>query len=187
MKNNITAEELRELLHYNPETGVFVWRERGRDKFTSDHEWKRWNTRYANTVAGGPDGQNYLAISIYGRDYKAHSLAWLYVHGHWPADQMDHINHVRDDNRIENLREATNKQNCKNRSINKNNTSGHNGVCWDRPTKKWKVQISHSGKLVYGGIFADIEDALARRKELEAVFGFHENHGQTIDKNVCVA
>jgi len=154
----LTAEKLRELLHYDPETGIFTWKVR-----TS-------RSVKVGDVAGCPNGDGYLQVWIQSRLYKAHRLAWLYTYGEWPTDQIDHINRIRTDNRISNLREATNKQNHQNKSKPSNNTSGHPGVSWYKRDSKWKAKITHNQKHIHLGYFATIEEALSARKAAEKLY-----------------
>ena len=148
----LTAEYLRSVLHYDQETGIFTWKVR-----TS-------NRVKVGDVAGCPDGYGYLRIKVCSRLYKAHRLAWLYVHGNWPKDQIDHINRDRSDNRLANLRDVSHKQNHQNRSKSSNNTSGHPGIYWNKQNSKWVAQIQHNHKLIYLGSFTNIEEALSARK-----------------------
>lgn len=147
----LTAEKLRELLSYCLETGIFRWRvdRRGGAK--------------AGSVAGRISSHGYQEIKINGKLHHAHRLAWLYVHGVWPSDQIDHINRVRTDNRIANLREATSAENSRNRSKYGNNTSGHVGVTWCKREQRWKAQIQHEGKMINLGYYDLKEDAIAAR------------------------
>ena len=154
----LTAEYLRSVLHYSPETGIFT------RKISTAHRVK------VGDAAGCPGGGGYLRIQLQGRRYKAHRLAWLYVYGEWPKDQLDHTNRIRTDNRIANLREVTNKQNGQNRSKPSNNTSGHPGVSWNKRISKWQAQIKHNYKDVYLGCFATIEEALSARKAAEKLY-----------------
>ena len=97
------VERVRELLDYNPDTGVFTWKV------------KRGGKAQAGTVAGYEHVTGYWYIAIDKKYYPAHRLAWLYIHGVEPENDIDHINHQRSDNRISNLREATRSQNCANK------------------------------------------------------------------------
>ena len=161
----ITQSELKELLSYNPETGVFTRvKNSGRAK--------------VGDVAGCKDSSNgYIAICVQNKRYRAHRLAWLYVSGKFPKDQIDHINHDRADNRFANLREASNQENHKNTSIQKNNTSGVAGVNWHKASGKWKARIKVSQEDIHLGLFIDIIEAAKARKSAEVKYGFHENHG----------
>lgn len=136
----LTQMRLKELLLYDPETGVFTW-------------LSKPNRSIRMGDVAGCMASGYRQIKIDGRLYRAHRLAWLYVHGKWPADQIDHINGVRDDNRIVNLREATQSQNQQNRTANANNTSGFPGVCWSKQKRKWRSQIKLASRNKYLGIF----------------------------------
>lgn len=146
----LTAELLPKLLDYNEKTGVFTWLK------------KRGNK--GNAIPGGIAGSGrrtggYWAITIAGRIYMAHRLAWLYVHGQWPMRSIDHINGVRTDNRIENLRECTAAENQQNRAIHPKNTSGVAGVSWSKNAKKWTAFIRAGGKQKNIGLFATKEQA----------------------------
>ena len=154
----LTAEYLRSVLHYDPETGIFTWKVRTA------------NCVKVGDVAGCLEGEGYLHIQLQSRKHKAHRLAWLYIRGSWPTDQIDHINRIRTDNRIANLREVSNKQNHQNKSKPSNNTSGHPGVVWDKQKSKWKAQIRHNNKLIHLGYFATIEEALSARKAAEKLY-----------------
>lgn len=145
--NELTAERVRELFHYDPDVGIFT-----RLKRTSK------NTKIGESVGCiRPDG--YLSVSIDNKAYQLHRIAWLYVTGEFPKHQIDHVNGARDDNRLTNLREATNAQNSQNRGRNKNNSSGYTGVTWNTEHGKWKPQISWNGKVHHLGYFDDPEEA----------------------------
>jgi len=165
--SDFTNQELRELLTYDPDTGVFTWLEsRGKAKKGS----------VAGTIA-----QQYRQIQVNKKLCLAHRLAWFYVYGYWPKE-IDHINHDKDDNRINNLREVTRSQNSRNQKMPKNNKSGHIGVSWDSSRKRFIAGIKHNNKYINGGSFKLLSDAIVRRKELEVKYNFHPNHG----KSLCV-
>jgi hypothetical protein len=149
----ITQKLLKSLLSYDPDTGVFTWlvTRPGRAKI--------------NSKAGGLTARNYYHISIFGRKYKAHRLAWLYVYGVWPDRDMDHINRNGLDNRICNLRLATHSQNMQNRH------SKHRGVTLKEG--RWRARISLNKKQVFLGYYATREDALAARKSAELIYHTH--------------
>lgn len=165
-------EFLRACLSYDSETGHFHWRARPENHFETQRAARTWNSRYANTRAGtvGPDGR--VSIHISRRLLKAHRLAWLFETGTWPDQQIDHINGNPADNRIDNLRQATNTQNQYNRGANKNNTSGYKGVCWDKPRGKWRAQIVLNRKSVFLGHYETAEAAgEAYRRAAEKAHG----------------
>jgi hypothetical protein len=148
----LTQAEIKELLRYDPTRGVFTWLVAAGKRVK------------AGSVAGTLLSDGYCRIQIKGKRYKAHRLAWLYVHGQWPSNQIDHRNRIRDDNRIGNLREATTMQNAMNRSTN---TSGVPGVSWYRGMCKWQAQIWVGQKPKHLGYFANIEDAAEARRMAE--------------------
>jgi len=149
-------------LAYDPDTGAFVWR-----RSTS-------NRKPAGAVAGSLRRNGYVHIKLGGKSYPAHRLAWRIVHGLWPAHQLDHINGVRSDNRIVNLREATQAENLQNRSRLANNTSGYPGVTYHVRKRAWQAQIDAGGKRFYLGRFAD--PAAAHAAYVEAKQRLHTFH-----------
>jgi hypothetical protein len=155
----LTAEQLRAVLDYNPATGIFTWHDRP-DIRPSANSGRRW------TVAGTTSSKHgYVAICINGRHHLAHRLAWLYVYGRWPADEIDHINEARSDNRIANLRESTHAQNnTRSKAHRHNSTSGVLGV-YPAGTSgsRWQAQVQHLGVVHYLGCFATIGEAKAAR------------------------
>jgi hypothetical protein len=160
-EDRITAEFVRELFHYDPETGLFTRRV---------SRMGRWGK--AGAIAGGIKPNGYRVIWI-GANFMAHRLAWLYVHGSWPAGQIDHINRVRDDNRIANLRVVTHTENMENRKVQRNNTSGYPGVYPDRCGRRWIARISSKGKWLYLGSFRSAEEASAAYRKAAAELHTH--------------
>ena len=161
----ITQERLKELLEYNKNTGIFYWR-------------INKQSRKAGTVAGHINKYGYVRIMLDKRQYQAHRLAWLYCYGSFPVEQIDHINHNKSDNRICNLREASEVDNHKNRPKQLNNTSGCTGVSWYKPTSKWGAYIQVNGKSITLGYFSSFTEAVKARKEAEIKYGFSKRHGK---------
>ena len=145
--SELTAERVRELLHYDPETGVFLWR-------------VRYQRVKIGDVAGclHPDG--YIRITISRRRFYSHRLAWLHVYGEWPTAEVDHINGSRSDNRLANLRAASHSENQHNRRKKQaNNRSGFLGVWPYRG--KFRASIKFDGKPLHLGTFPTPEEAHA--------------------------
>lgn len=136
----LTHERLLEVLEYNPETGRFLWKVKS-------------GSRSAGSVAGTPDKDGYCQIRIDKHPYKAHRLAWFYMNKRWPADQIDHANMDKYDNRISNLREATPQLNQFNKVAYKNNRSGVKGIYMDTKLNKWRAQIKIDGRKIYLGLY----------------------------------
>ena len=149
----ITQSQLKELLDYDPETGVFRCKvSRGK--------------RRAGAIAGSPDKDGYILLSIYKKPYKAHRLAFLYMVGKFPKNYTDHINGIVNDNRWENLREATSSQNSCNRRRMRGKESGLKGVTWHKKSKKWEARVVLNGKHNYIGLFVDKNIAVKAVKDL---------------------
>lgn len=137
----MTQDELKSILHYEPETGVFTWINSG---------------LVANSIC--PLG--YRRIKYKKKTYKQHRLAWLYMTGNMPKEFIDHINHIRHDNRWCNLREATNSQNQHNRIKPKTNTkSGLIGAGWNDTAKLWMSSITINKVKINLGYFKTKESA----------------------------
>ena len=156
--DELTAERLRDALDYNPETGEFRWKS-PRKKVV------------VGSIAGCVSSDGYRRIRIDGDRYRAHRLAWLYVNGRWPAFDIDHINGLRADNRIENLREARRGENNQNkRSPQTNNKSGFLGVTRRKDTGRWRAAIMISRKHISIGDFETPEEAYAAYLKAKAEF-----------------
>lgn len=153
MHSDLTQAELIRLLNYDPETGVFT------------HKARRCGVT-VGSVAGSVDrGHGYSRIKIDERLYLAHRLAWLYVYGEWPAQQIDHRDRDRGNNRINNLRCATASENMFNKPIYKNNSSGAKGVSWHKQHRKYIATIHCNGKSRHLGLFATVDEASAVYQE----------------------
>jgi len=174
----ISIEDLRQLLIYDPETGLFVWRQRTEKYCASELSARRWNQRFAGMPAFTTlHSAGYLEARVLWEPVLAHRAAWAMHFGRWPPFQIDHQNGNRKDNRIANLREATQTDNNRNLSRSKRNTSGVVGVS---PAKgKWVARICEGSKVIHIGTFANIDDAIAARRAAEIRHGFHPNHGRS--------
>lgn len=144
----LTASRVRELLNYNPETGVLTRRV------------KTSNATYIGKVAGEPRGGGYLRLSVDNKRYLAHRVVWLHAHGGWPEQEVDHINGIGSDNRIENLRDVAPRVNQENtRKAYKNNAGGFLGVTFDKRKDKWQAQIKFDRRNRFLGYYKTAEDA----------------------------
>ena len=164
----MTQKELKEVVSYNEETGVFTW--------INPNKYTKYNKE--KELGGIDKTTGYKTSFINGKKYRQHRLAWLYVYGEMPTEHIDHINHDRADNRIKNLRQVSRSENSKNQKIAKNNTSGFMGVYYLKKTNKWYGQIRIDNKLIHLGYFSDKADAIKARKDAEIKYNFHINHGQ---------
>ena len=131
----------------------------------------------AGKPVGTIGGTGYIRVPIAGKLYLAHHLVWLWFHGKFPADQIDHINHNRQDNRISNLRDVSQQENGRNTSRSSKNRSGKTGVWLDKRTGKWCAEIFFNGNKHLLGSFINFNEACLRREQAKKEFGFHENHG----------
>lgn len=146
------CDRIKKLLSYDPDTGEFKWRQaKGRVK--------------AGQIAGATDTCGYRVIRIDGKLYKAHRLAWLYSYGRLPNGILDHINRVPGDNRIANLREATQSENMHN--ANRATQSGVPGVRWRAERNKWVAQIRVGYRNYVLGSFASKDEAVEARQKAE--------------------
>ena len=148
-EGELSAERLRELLDYDPQTGEFAWKPQKAGTLTSD---------------------GYIQICVDGKRYRAQRLAVLHMTGEWPKDVVDHKNRVRSDNRWGNLEDSNPSKNAMNSGVFSTNTSGVRGVCWHRRTGKWHAKIDVRGKRVHLGYFDTLEEATAARQDAEERF-----------------
>lgn len=149
----ITYDELKQNFRYNSKTGVF--------KRMYDSGFK---------IAGTKDQNGYIKIKYMNKQYYAHRLAWLWVHGYFPEESIDHINGDTSDNRIVNLRETSHQCNMRNRKKHSNNTSGVNGVC--AVGDNWQAYIKVAGKMHYLGQHSCLFEAAAHRLAAEQCLGW---------------
>jgi len=172
---DLSASYIRSVFDYAPTTGVLSWRKI--DNPSSKYE-KRRNTSFAGKEAGCVDQLGYRVVRLGKKNYKAHRLIWLYVHGRMPSDYIDHINGVKSDNRLSNLREVDSCANNQNKAMHHNSRSGVVGVTWDKKARKWRAHIRANKVGHYLGQYSDINEAIAVRRAAEKAYGFHPNHGR---------
>lgn len=151
----ISIEQLKEKLEYNEKIGIFKWK--------IDNQ----NQVCHNDIAGTIHSNGYVYIKIDGETYRAHKLAWFYYYGVYPKQELDHINKIKSDNRITNLREITHINNLRNTKIYKNNTSSVKGVTFDKSRNKWRAQIVVNQHTYNLGRFKDFDEAVCTRLIVE--------------------
>lgn len=149
-------EQLKMLLKYSPETGVFKW-------LISNG----YHVKVGHVAGTLSKDKGYIRIDVLGKQYPAHRLAWLYMAGEWPKNHVDHKNLSKADNRWDNLRQATPSENKANSKIRPDNTSGFKGV--SKFGKKWKAQCSANGEHTYLGLFDTPELASLAYQSFAAV------------------
>lgn len=152
----LTQKRLKEVVKYDCKTGLFYWR-------LSTGKASR------GAVAGHTDKVGYTKISIDGVKYFAHRLAWFYVHGKWPTQNIDHKDRCRSNNRIANLRDVGQSLNGLNGPLRKNNSSGCTGVSYDARRKNWVAYINKNYRKKHLGAFANRQQAVAARNAALAV------------------
>ena len=170
---------LRDVLDYSTETGLFYWRERVSGIYISSSRVKQWNAQYAGHPAlEYVDKWGYKTGQVLGVAWLAHRAAWAWVHNYLGPLQIDHINHIKEDNRISNLRLVTPSENLKNLSVAKAKNGLPLGVRFNKRDKRWIAAIGVHGKTKHLGYFESFDAAVLARREAEVQFGYHENHGK---------
>ncbi|SCB30271.1 HNH endonuclease [Rhizobium lusitanum] len=151
-RTDLDAERLRELVNYDPSPGIFT-------RKSAPNKYARYKV---GDVAGSLSAKGYIRICVDGNVYPAHRLAWLYMMGEWPSDQIDHKDLNKSNNAWDNLRLATNGQNKANSPVYKTTKSGLKGAYWEgnrKGTKNWSARIRHDGRLRHIGYFYTAEEA----------------------------
>lgn len=176
---------LRQLLRYEPETGKLFWKPRPMWMFSDSkrrsalHNCNHWNSTFSGKRAMTnqiQDGRH--QGTIFGRQLLASRVVWAIMNGSWPIGQIDHENRDTSDDRISNLRDLTPSQNCKNRSMRADNSSGVTGVSISNRRRKWQARINIGRKRVTIGYFDCIAAAACARAIAEDVNGYHPTHGR---------
>lgn len=156
----ITVERLRELLHYNPDTGIFTWINPSSNRIK------------VGSIANCKDAYGYVVIRIDNKLYKAHRLAWLYCFNELPELSLDHINGIKNDNRLDNLRECSAQDNCRNKNKQSNNTSGYVGVNYYPTYNKYRASITVNKSTLHIGYYNTAKEAsLAYENRARSLFG----------------
>lgn len=175
-------ETIKEFLTYDPDSGIFTWNRRDLHHFKSLNSQSRWNNRYAGKIAGtlhiGATGYHCTHISLMGKVMKGHRLAWTYMTGNEPPEQIDHQDQDGTNNKWLNLKDA-NGLNARNQSKRKDNKSGYSGVSIDKNTGKWVARCRDiSGNYKHIGVFVDIEKAAVAVERFRAANGYTKDHGK---------
>jgi len=165
-----SVDYLRKRLRYEPETGKLFW---------LDYEGmpNNWRARWAGKEAFTATADGYRQGKIGRVWFLAHRVAYAIHHEEWPNGPIDHINGVRNDNRINNIRIVSQRENNRNAAMQINNTSGVNGVHWNKASGKWQASIMADNRRKHLGLFDTLEEAAAARKEAAAKYGYTERHG----------
>lgn len=164
----LTLERLKEVVSYDPETGIFHRLMRGEDKLRHPIPYKR------------SPSYPYVVIAIDGVLYRAHRLAVLYMTGVMPEHEVDHDNGIEDDNRWINLKPCTEAENMQNKKKYRNNSSGYTGVSYHKVNKNWIARIFKNGKCIRLGSFSSPE--LAAEAYAKAKAEFHDFHPEVVQR-----
>ena len=169
----LTQDDVRRALDYDPETGSLTWRTRA----DRDHSW---NMRFSGEVAGNTTRTGYRILHMSAGMFLAHRLIWIWMTGDMPDGNIDHINRDRADNRWCNLRLASASQNAMNSGLREANTSGVKGVSWSKGKRRWIAFITLNGRRRHLGSSTMIEEAKRIREAAEA-----EHFGEYAHKGVA--
>lgn len=167
------VSRLREIFRYDDKEGKLFWLERSAEFCGS---YKTFNKCFAHKECGYIY-QGYLYVGYSGSNYLAHRICFALYHGLWPSERIDHIDGDTLNNKIENLREVSHRDNTRNAKLNVRNKTGIPGVMWDKKSEAWRVQIGGTGSRVTR-IVNDFFEACCLRKSLEIKVGYHLNHGK---------
>lgn len=177
-EEGLLRDRIKLFVLYNPTTGSLTWRRRKLAEFSGGvRTLNSWNTRFYGKEIFSMSSDGYRTGMICRKSLKAHRIAWFLYYGEWPNGEIDHINGIRDDNRIVNLRDVSRSENMLNKRVHKNSKSGETGIRLT-PYGKWQVRICKDGKSFCIGSFETKHDAIIARNAANTAFGFHQNHGR---------
>lgn len=159
---------VKEYLDYNPNTGHLTWIKKPSKKIALGSR-----AGSLHKVSG------YRQVYFMGKTYPEHRLIWFWLYGQFPKEQLDHINHCRDDNRIDNLRQVTHSENCRNRTRQRTSID-EAGIWYCKRRKRYIAEITLNQKKVYQKSFIDVDEAIHQRKAKLLELGFHPNHGDIV-------
>lgn len=166
-----SIDRLHELFIYDSETGVLL------------NKVSRGNAKRGRP-SGTPSGVGYFQTKVDGTMFKVHRIIWAMCFGEWPDGDIDHINRIRSDNRIQNLRVVDAVGNSRNRGMHSRNSSGVNGVYFNKRYSVYKVFITINYKRIHLGYFKTLEEATAARKAAETLHGFSSTHGMKAETEI---
>lgn len=172
-------EYLTECFSYDEKTGVLRWKERPRKHFSTDRGWRCFNSNDAGNEAGTVTGNGYKVVTLNSRRRQVHRIIWMMAYKSWPALHIDHINGNSGDNRLENLRQATDAENLRNCRIHRDNKTGFKGIHFHKARGKYHAQIMVGGTKIHLGYFLTPEDAHAAYcTAADKYHGAFANHGE---------
>lgn len=179
----LTAELIRSLMDYDPDTGLLTWKYRPPEMFPENARSSQetlaaaWNAKNAGKEACACVDDGYKHGGLFYNKLRAHRAAWAIMTGKMPKGQIDHINGNGTDNRWENLRLVSGAENARNQKLHVTNTSGHAGVSWCRERRKWIAYYWNGHNNIRLGQYDDVEEAAKAARAKREALGYHENHG----------
>lgn len=175
---NIDYDTVERAFDYDGTTGKLYWKQRPHSDFPNARIANSWNSRFAWKEAGCLKHTGYVHVSLSGYWYQAHRIIWLLSNKEHAHDTIDHINGIKSDNRLCNLRCVPQRDQAANMPKQRNNTSGTTGVSWNKSSQRWYAYIKRNGRVASLGFFQSKLAAISARKSAEQSLGFHVNHGR---------
>ena len=176
MKRKISVLELKKYLRYDDERGCLIWNERDSHDFVNVAAYVSWNKRFANKVVGSKNTNGHVVTRVKNVPVLVHIAVYAIVTGEYPNDEIDHIDHDKTNNRMNNLRVVSRVDNSRNMPKRIDNKTGETGVFFDKSRSKYVAQVG--GRNL--GRFNTVNEAAVVAKEARLVSGYHQNHGVSI-------